>query len=265
MATKKGPSEAETPVLPVAETPLPVEVEATPEEGAPEVAAQEKPDFRAQFTELPEEERKAFLEENAAEMVRRAEQSGRDSAYARLQADQQRQAQANQELQDTLRNLDTETDDNKRAGHIQAFVDRQAWLKTNKERLVDLENVREALGVSPREHDEIVFKLNQQIARENEEARQRGDFAFKVATFGDYVKAVTGERYVTKQEAGKLSRAEMDAYFEEKMGLKREGEPAPVSVGQGQPTRSTADDVANAQGQEAKRIAFEKRHGFKPL
>jgi hypothetical protein len=251
MATKKGSSEAEAPVLPTEETPLPVEA---PAEGAPEVAAQEKPDFRAQFTELPEEERKAFLEENAAEMVRRAEQSGRDSAYARLQADQQRQAQANQALQDTLRNLDTETDDNRRGGHILAFAQRQAAEQANRQAQANLESVRESFGVSPEEHDDLLHKLHQAAARDG-----------RIATFGDYVKAVTGERYVTKQEAGKATRAEMDAYFEEKMGLKRDQEAAPVSVGQGQAMRSTQDDVANAQGQEAKRIAFEKRHGFKPL
>ncbi len=224
MATKKGPSEAEAPVLPAEETPLPVE---TPAEGAPEVAAQEKPDFRAQFTELPEEERKAFLEENAAEMVRRAEQSGRDSAYSRLQAEQQRQAQANQELQDTLRNLDTETDDNKRASHILAFAQRQAQEQANRQAQANLESVRESFGVSPEEHTELVFKLHQAAARDG-----------RIATFGDYVKAVTGERYMPKGEVTKQLRAEVEAALEERLGKQREGEAAPVSVGQGAPAPS---------------------------
>jgi len=233
---KGKPSEAEAPVLPIEETPLPVEVEATPAEGAPEVAAQEKPDFRAQFTELPEEERKAFLEENAAEMVRRAEQSGRDSAYARLQAEQQRQAQANQALQDTLRNLDTETDDNKRAGHIIAFAQRQAQEQANRQAQANLESVRESFGVSPEEHDDLLHKLHQAAARDG-----------KIATFGDYVKAVTGERYMPKGEVTKQLRAEVEAALEERLGKQREGEPAPVSVGQGQPVSSGSTQLVRRQ------------------
>ena len=243
---KGKPSEAEAPALPIEETPLPVE---TPAEGAPEVAAQEKPDFRAQFTELPEEERKAFLEENAAEMVRRAEQSGRDSAYARLQADQQRQAQANQALQDTLRNLDTETDDNRRGGHILAFAQRQAAEQANRQAQANLESVRESFGVSPEEHDDLLHKLHQAAARDG-----------RIATFGDYVKAVTGERYMPKGEVTKQLRAEVEAALEERLGKQREGEPAPVSVGQGQATTSslTPDRYKHLSPEEQAKLSSEQ-------
>ena len=259
----KGKStEAEAQVLPsegevTPETALPEQVEATPEAGTLEPTAQEL-DLKARLQTLAKEERDA-LHEEVWPGLRESDKAwgrteGEKNAVARVYAEQQRQAQANQELQDTLRNLDTETDDNRRAGHIWALVQKQTQNTAEMVAQAELETARESFGLSPEEHRRIVRAVKEQ-------AFDNG----RIATFGDYVKAVTGERYVTKQEAGKLSRAEMDAYFEEKMGLKRDQEAAPVSVGQGQPMRSTADDVANAQGQEAKRIAFEKRHGFKPL
>lgn len=234
---KGKPSETEAQVLPsegqvTPETALPEQVEAVPETGVLEVPVQEKPDFRAQFDELPEEDRKVFLEERAAELVRRAEQSGEGKAYARLQADQLRQAQANLELQDTLRNLDSADDDNKRGGHILAFAQRQAQEQANRQSLANLESVREALGVSPDEHTELIFKLHQKAAREGQ-----------IATFGDYVTAVTGERFMPKRESDAKIRAEVNAAMEERLGKEREAEPHPVSVGQGQPASGSTDKI----------------------
>ena len=226
---KKESSETEVSALPAQETPLPeLQVEPPPEEGAPEPPVQEaeKPDFRAQFDALPEEDREAFLLERTAERVRRAEQSAQDRAFARMQADQTRQVQANQGLQETLKNLDTAEDDNRRAGHVQAFANYRVQQASQQWAQEALEMVKEALGVGDAEHDELTFKLHQAAGREN-----------RVATLGDYIKHVTGERFMPKRESDAKIRAEVNAALEERLGRQREGEPAPVSVGQGQPLR----------------------------
>ena len=224
---KKESSETEVSALPAQETPLPeLQVEPPPEEGAPAPAVQEaeKPDFRAQFDALPEEDREAFLQERTAERVRRAEQSAQDRAFARMQADQARQAQANQGLQDTLRNLEAEADDSKRGGHVEAYAAYRIRQVSQQQAQEALENVREALGVPDAEHDELVYKLHREAARDN-----------RVATLGDYIKHVTGERFMPKRESDAKIRAEVNAALEERLGKQRETEPAPVSVGQGQP------------------------------
>jgi hypothetical protein len=228
MARKGETAEAETLAVPTQETPLPEQVEATPEEGAPESTVQEKPDLDAQLEALPKEERDALLERHWPDRLESREHAGYQRALARLEADRQQQAQANLELQDTLRNLDTETDDNKRAGHIIAFAQRQAQEQANRQAQANLESVRESFGVSPEEHDDLLHKLHQAAARDG-----------RIATFGDYVKAVTGERYMPKGEVTKQLRAEVEAALEERLGKQREGEPAPVSVGQGQATTSS--------------------------
>jgi hypothetical protein len=61
------------------------------------------------------------------------------------------------------------------------------------------------------------------------------------------VKAVTGERYMPKGEVTKQLRAEVEAALEERLGKQREGEAAPVSVGQGAPAgRDSVNAVQDA-------------------
>jgi len=78
----------------------------------PALSAQEKPDLRSLLKALPKEELDALLERLVPDFpgrMKRAEQAGRHKAYAREQAEQYRRSQANQTIQDTLRNLAMET------------------------------------------------------------------------------------------------------------------------------------------------------------
>jgi hypothetical protein len=224
---KKEPSETEGTPLPAQETPLPeLQVEVVPEEEAAAAAVQEaeKPDLTAQLEALPKEERDALLERVWPDRLESARQSGRDSAARRLQEDRDRQIQANQGLQETLKNLDTADDDSKRAGHLEAYAGYRIRLASQQQAQEALENVREALGVPDAEHDELVYKLHREAVRDN-----------RVATLADYIKHVTGERFMPKRESDAKIRAEVNAALEERLGRQRETEPAPVSVGQGQP------------------------------
>ena len=133
-----APSDATAPAV--------VEEAKPPEEGVTEPEPkEEKPDFAAQIAELPEDERKALLKEHLGEELNRLEQSARDTAWSKLQADQQRQIQANQALQATLSNLEVADDDNKRAGHIQAYADSYAQSASGRWAAEALDNLRESL------------------------------------------------------------------------------------------------------------------------
>lgn len=236
MARKAQPSTVEDTPLPTQETtpsePSPeagAEETKPPEEGAaaPE-PTEEKPDFATQLAELPEEERKALLKEHLGEELSRFEQSARDSAWGKLQTAQARQVQANQALQDTLKNLDTTEDTNTRAGHVQAYADAYVQSASQQWALEALEGLRGSLGVSREEHDEIILRLHQQAAREN-----------RVATFGDYAKHVVGEKTMPKGDVTKQIQAEVKAALTEQQGKGIESQAAPVSVGPGEPPKGT--------------------------
>ena len=107
----------------------------------PALSAQEKSDLRSRWAALPKEERDAFIEEVWPGRLGRARQAGRHRGHARWQAEKYRLSQANQTIEDTLRNLDTETDDNKRASHILAFAERQAQDYANRQAQVNLESL----------------------------------------------------------------------------------------------------------------------------
>jgi len=255
----------------VEETPLPTEEVAPsdaavaveeakpPEEGVTETPPKEteKPDFAAQIAELPEDERKALLKEHLGEELSRLEQSARDTAWSKLQTDQRRQVKANQELQNTLSNLEVADDDNKRAGHIQAYADSYAQSASQRWAAEALDNLRESLGVSHEEHSEIVMRLHQAAARDR-----------RVATFGDYVKQVTGEKFMPKREVSKEIQAEVKAAMAEMQGKNIESQEAPVSTGPGEPSNQEAGDNRiisdpNATG-EQKADAFERLYGYRP-
>jgi len=268
MVKKAAPSEvAETPlpteVTPVSETTeeTPVEtVEAPPEEGEapPPTQEAEKPDVRSLLTELPDHERKAVLQDVYGEDLGRAEQSGYDRALIRLQNQQSQQAQANQGLQETLKNLDGAVDDNTRAGHVQAYATWQTQQSAQQWSQEALDSVREGLGVPNEEHDEILIRLHQQGARER-----------RVPTLTDYVKHVTGDRFMPKSQVNKGIREEIRAQLAELQGQKIENQEAPVSTGQGEPPSDQAaeDDRILADPKttgEQKADAFERRFGYRP-
>jgi len=264
---KKEPSETEGTPLPAQDIPLPVpeappagEVEGAPEEEAAAAAVQEaeKPDLTAQLEALPKEERDALLERVWPDRLESARQSGRDSAARRLQEDRDRQIQANQGLQETLKNLDTADDDSKRAGHLEAYAGYRIRLASQQQAQEALENVKEALGVPDAEHDELVYKLHREAVRDN-----------RVATLADYIKHVTGERFMPKRESDAKIRAEVNAALEERLGKQRETEPAPVSVGQGAPAPSGSiakirDDYAEGLIDTETFAAKMKAAGAKP-
>jgi len=265
MAKKAQPSTLEETPLPVpeaepSEVPTPVETEeAKPkEEGEVEPEPkEEKPDFATLLAGLSKDERKALLKENLGEELSSLEQAANDRAWEKLRGEQQRRVQANQELQDTLKNLDGAEDDNKRAGHIQAYADRMLQTASQQWALEALDNLRESLGVSREEHDEIVLRLHQAASREN-----------RVATFGDYVKHVTGEKFMPRQEVKKALKEEVNAILEERLGKERDKEPSPVSLGPGEPSNQEAADNRtlsdpNATG-EQKADAFERLYGYRP-
>jgi hypothetical protein len=262
----KGKStEAEAQVLPsegevTPETALPEQVEATPEAGTPETAVQGI-DLEAQLQTLSKEERDA-LHEKVWPGLRDGDRAwgkteGEKKALAQWQADQQQRAQANQELRGTLKNLGLPDDDSEAAGHILSFAEKQAKEQANRQSLANLESMAEAEGLSPEENSELLFKLHQAAARDG-----------RIATFADWYKAVTGERYMPKGEVTKQLRAEVEAVWEEKMGKQREGEAAPVSVGQGQATsgvaRADATLMSPTATAEEKRAAFRTKYGVDP-
>jgi len=272
MAKKAPPSEPEAPTLLTqeetpsepAEAPAPEgQVTAPPEEGEPAAPVQEaeKPDLRALVAELPEEERDALFEEQYGERVKtveeRAQQSADDRAFHRMQTEQHRQTQANQGLQQTLRNLETVEDENVRAQHIQAYADWYAQGASQQWGQQALDNLREGLGISPAEHDEIVLRLRQQAARDN-----------RAPTFADYAKHVTGERFMPKRQVDKQIQEEVRAQLAEAQGKKIENQPAPVAVGPGEPTNQEAEDdriiASSSATGEQKRDAFERRFGYRP-
>lgn len=267
MAKKDKPSETAVAEVPAQDTPLPEPVPETgaeqevakPEEETPvaEVQEAEKPDLRAQLEAASEDERDAIYEEVYGERLKRSEQSARDSAYTRFQAGQHQQMQANKALQDTLRNLEGVDEDGQRAGHIEAYATWRMQSASQQWAQEALENVRESLGVSREEHDEITLKLHQQGAREK-----------RVPTFGDYVTHVTGERLMPKSDVTKQIQAEVKAALAEQQGRRIESQEAPVSTGQGEPSNQEAADnrtLTNpAATGEQKAGAFERLYGYRP-
>lgn len=278
MAKGKAPSTTEEPAALTEDTPLPPPAEtaaaptaaptaeegaAAPPEEAVEPAAQEeqKPDLDAQLEGLPDDERKELLRKHFPDDLQRLEQSAQDKAWNRLQADQYQQIQANQVLQDTLRNLDTADDDSKRAGHVESYAVWRTQQAAQRQQVENLESVREALGVSREDHDEIMIRVHQAAARDNRQA-----------TFGDYVKHVTGDKFMPKQEWTKAMRQEAEAVWAEKHGQTIAQQPAPVSVGPGEPPATQDDERAKAEavlkdphaGQEAKTAAYRKLYGEPP-
>jgi len=232
MAKKAQPSTLEETPLPTeeatpSETPAVAEEQETkpPEEGEVEPEPkEEKPDFAALLAGLSKDERKAILKENLGEELTSLEQAANDRALQKLQGEQQRRVQANQEIRDTLKNLGVPEDDNEGAGHIQAYAARHAQSELERSRMETMDNIRDSLGVSREEHDEIAIRLHQAASREN-----------RVATFGDYIKHVTGERFMPKGDYTKQIRAEIKAELAEQQGRAIENQPAPVSTGPGEP------------------------------
>jgi hypothetical protein len=229
MAREKPSVTEETPLpIPEAEPSVapaePGVEEAAPagEGAAPPKAEEAKPDVRALLAKLPADERKALAKEELGEELSRLEQSAADRAWKKLQTEQQGRIQANQELQDTLRNLEMADDDNKRAGHIDAYAQRYSQRASQQAVLEVLDDIRDAFGVSPEEHDEIIFKLHQEASRDN-----------RVARIKDYVTHVTGERFMPKKDYTKQMREEIKAELAELRGTAIENQPAPVTVGPG--------------------------------
>jgi len=169
----------------------------------------------------------------------------------------QRQLQANQGLQDTLKNLDGADDDNKRAGTVQAYADWYVHGAQQDWGVQALDSLREGLGVSREEHDEIVLRLHQKASREN-----------RTPTFADYVKHVTGERFMPKREFTKEVREEVKAALAEQQGKAIESQEAPVSTGLGEPSDQEAADnrilLSRDTTGEQKADAFERLFGYRP-
>lgn len=243
------PTEEVTPSEPAA--PAAVEETKPPEEGVtePEPKEAEKPSVTELLAGLSDDERDTIYKKVFGERLQRAEQSARDAAWAKMQAGQRSQVEANQGLQDTLKNLDGADDDNKRAGHVQAYADWYAQSASQRWASEALDNLRESLGVSREEHDEITLRLHQAAARES-----------RAATFGDYVKHVTGERFMPKGDFNKQIQAEVKAAMAEQRGKSIENQEAPVSLGTGEPLKGTPtiEDFAGMTRKQRSEMPDEK-------
>jgi len=262
---KGTPSATEAPPLPVQEVaPSEVseetQVEAAPvaeETPAPQVQEEAKPDYVAQLRELPDEERERLLNEVYADRLQALDRSAEDRAYNRLLGSQQRQQRANEDLQGTLRNLDNESDDTKRAQHVAAFAQGYANQVVQEQaqewRSYFDTAFKRSFGLNDGQYRAAWIEVHKKAALENRKAED-----------ADFIAHMTGEKFMPKQSMSKELNDEINARVEEAVGKRLAGQPAPVALGPSEPPGGEVD-VAKAQGQEGKRAAFEKKWGFKPL
>ena len=232
---------ASTASEPVVSTPEPPVSEATPveaeaqvggelevQEPAPVAQEPEKPDIKSLWSELPSEERQKLVadEEWHKKALERAEQSAYDRMIQRQQRDMARQSQANQDLQQTLQNLDTASDDNTRAqaihGYARNFANREREAQAADDGAHFGNVIQKVFKVAPAEFD--VKWLDAQRAAAAEGRR---------AGWDDLLQQIVGEKYVSKSEASKATRDEIDAMIEEKLGKRLAGQPSPVTLGPG--------------------------------
>lgn len=258
-ATEAPP--APTPEAVPSEVPEETQVEAAPvEEAAPAAPVQEeqKPDVKAILAELPKEERKRLLTETLGDELQTLEQTATDRAYARLQEAQHREQRANEGLQTAVRNVNAETDENKQAQHIAAFA--RTYAAEHADEVAKVwrnyfnDALRQTFGLTEGQYKAVWTRVHAQI-RESEN---------RDATDADFLAHMMGEKFMPKTQMSKEQREEMAALVEEAVGKRLAGQPAPVSLGPGE-AGGKEPDVAAAQGQEAKKAAFEQKWGFKPL
>jgi len=233
---KTSPSATEAPPLPPeeappSEAPQEVQVEAAPVvEGAPAppVQEEEKPDYAAQLRQLPDEERERLLEEVYSDRLQKIEQSAQQSAYDRLLNQQARQQRANEGLQATLRNLDNESDETKRAQHIGAFAEGYAQqvvqAQAQEWRTYFDDALMRTFGFNRGQYEAAWVQVHQQTrAKEN-----------RAPTDADFLAHVMGEKFMPKTQMSKEQREEISAAVEEAVGKRLAGQPSPVSLGPGE-------------------------------
>ena len=264
---KANPSATEVvtfpaPELTPSETPIEGEqVEETPVEEVvvPPAQEEEKPDPVVLLRDLSAEERTRIRDEVFGDDLRQREKDAESAAYSRIEAANLRQQKNNADLQGTLRNLDAETDDNRRMQHIasfaQGYAQEYATQQAQTWRTYFDDAYKRTFGLTQGEYEATWIDVHK-------ESRKQG----REATDADFLAHMMGEKFMPKQQLTKEMREEMAALAEEAVGKRLAGQPAPVTLG---PAEAPASDERHEQimtsgSVEERRAEFKRAHGFDP-